>query len=820
MYAIMLVLGTYASKDLILTYKIREGTSCLPGMLFSVPVKQHQESALVLRLRKNCPTGFQPRPLGAPVYPEPVMSRQALALLRWLGRHYVCPLNRAAALFLPPPVRAVKKKGWRLAGAFKEQEPSKHAALFEDPKEGALWKAFLQAAEEGLEESLIKKQFGLPGIQQINDWLREGCLEEFHEWKSKNRTQKCLILRLTAQGQDSDIMAKLQKRAPRQAALLAAAAQLQTQDGVLWAQLQEQGFQDKSQVKGLKDKGLITLEYREMRRNPLNNPIEGCLSKALEPAQQAALDRIIPQIQRQCFGEHLLFGVTGSGKTEVYLQAAAEALRQGRQVLYMVPEISLIPQLAAKAADWFGDDVAVLHSGLSDGERYDEWQRIAQGRANLVLGPRSALFAPFHDLGMIVIDEEHENTYKQNEPDPRYDARDAARILARAYRAVLVRGSATPDLGTFYRCRSGKVTLSDLPNRVQGRDMPPIRWIDMNREMREGRPYPVSQPLLDALQETLAKGEQAILLMNRRGFHTYILCRDCGQSIQCPRCSIALTFHRSSGRLKCHYCDYESRLPDRCPHCGSPSLQYMGTGTERVVDFIHQRLPEAKVLRMDLDSTRPTGSHTEILREFQSGRANILVGTQMVAKGFDFAKVTLAGILHIDGVLNLPDYQSSERAFQLMVQTAGRSGRGEWPGQVVVQTFFPQNPLFRAVEAYDYEGFYEHEATLRKALGYPPFTRLARIIVSGYDEAAVMQRIEALEQHCRQALGEEADRVTWLGPCKAPLERIKNRWRYHLIMVCPSLAPLRRGLAAARMLAANLGEEPRTILDMEPRSIL
>lgn len=820
MYAIMLVLGTYAVKDLILTYKIREGTSCLPGMLFSVPVKQHQESALVLRLQKNCPTGFQPRPLGAPVYPDPVMSRQALALLRWLGRHYVCPLNRAAGLFLPPPVRAVKKKGWRLAGAFVEQETVKRTTLFQDPSKVALWEAFLQAGDEGLEESFIKKQFGLPGLQLVSDWLREGSLEEFHEWKSKNRTQKCLVLRLTAQGLEPDITAKLKKRAPRQAALLEAAARLQTQDGVLWAQLQEQGFQDKSQAKGLEDKGLITLEHREMRRNPLNNPIEGCLSKTLEPAQQAALDRILPQIRQRCFGEHLLFGVTGSGKTEVYFQAASEALRRGRQVLYMVPEISLIPQLAAKAADWFGDEVAVLHSGLSEGERYDEWQRIAQGRSNLVLGPRSALFAPFHDLGMIVIDEEHENTYKQNEPDPRYDARDAARILARAYRAVLVRGSATPDLGTFYRGRSGKLTLSALPNRVQGRDMPPIRWIDMNREMREGRPYPVSQPLLDALQETLAKGEQAILLMNRRGFHTYILCRDCGQSIQCPRCSIAMTFHRSRGRLKCHYCDHESRLPDRCPHCGSPSLQYMGTGTERVVDFIHQRLPEAKVLRMDVDSTRPTGSHTEILREFQSGRANILVGTQMVAKGFDFAKVTLAGILHIDGVLNLPDYQSSERAFQLMVQTAGRSGRGDWPGQVIVQSFFPQNPLFRAVEAYDYEGFYEHESALRQALGYPPFTRLARIIVSGYDEAAVMQRIETLEQHCRQALGEEADRVTWLGPCKAPLERIKNRWRYHLIMVCPSHAPLRRGLLAARMLAANLGEEPRTILDMEPRSIL
>lgn len=820
MYAIMLVLGTYAAKDLILTYKIREGTSCLPGMLFSVPVKQHQERALVLRLQKSCPAGIRPRPLGAPLYPSPVVSRQGLALLRWLGRHYVCPLNRAAGLFMPPPIRAVKRKGWRMASDLQAPVPARHADLFEKPEEETLWTAFLHAGEEGLEESFIKKQFGPWGLQRISEWVRSGGLEEFHEWKSQNRAQKYLVIAMTDRVQDSDLMAKLQKRAPRQAALLEAAMGLRAPEGVPWAQLQAQGFRDKDQLRGLADKGLITFEYHEVRRNPLKNMMDGSLSKDLEPMQQAALDRMLPQIRRRCFGEHLLFGVTGSGKTEVYFQAAAEVLRQGRQVLYMVPEISLIPQLAAKAADWFGDDVAVLHSSLSEGERYDEWQRISQGRANLVLGPRSALFAPFSELGMIVIDEEHENTYKQNEPDPRYDARDGARVLARAYRAVLVRGSATPDLGTFYRGRCGKLSLSALPNRVQGREMPPIRWIDMNREMREGRPYPVSQPLLDALQETLAKGEQAILLMNRRGFHTYILCRDCGQSLQCPRCSIAMTFHRNSGRLKCHYCDHESPLPGRCPHCGSPSLQYMGTGTERVVDFIHQRLPEAKVLRMDMDSTRSAGSHTEILREFQSGRANILVGTQMVAKGFDFAKVTLAGILHIDGVLNLPDYQSSERAFQLMVQTAGRSGRGDWPGQVVVQTFFPQNPLFQAVEAYDYEGFYEHEAALRQALGYPPFTRLARILVSGYDEAEVVRRIEILERHCRQSLKEEADRVTWLGPCKAPLERIKNRWRYHLILVCPSLAPLRRSLAAARMLATTLGEEPRVILDMEPRSIL
>jgi len=820
MNAVMLVLSANSTKDLILTYTIREGSCCLPGMLFSVPVKNHQESALVLRLHKQCPQGIRPRPLGNPLFPGPVMSRQALVLLRWMARHYVCPLNRVAGLFLPPPVRAVKVKRFRLPPGIIEEGLARNGILFETPEAEALWQALLRAGTEGLEDSHIKKIFGDQGIQQAHQWQQTGRLEAFLEWKQKNRVQQSLFIRLTSQCQDPEALQKLKKRAPRQAALLEAASKLQSGLLCSWSLLQQEGFQDRSLLRSLEEKGFVTLELMDRLRNPLANRIDGGLCLSLEPAQKAALDKILPQIRKGLFGEHLLFGVTGSGKTEVYFQAAAEAIGLGKQVLYLVPEISLVPQLAAKAADWFGDEVAVLHSNLTDGQRFDEWRRIDQGSAKIVFGPRSALFAPFHDLGMIILDEEHENTYKQSEPEPRYDARDAARILARAYGAVLVRGSATPDLGTFFRGKTGKLTISHLPSRIQGRSMPPIRWIDMNREMREGRPYPVSQPLLEALKETIAKGEQAILLMNRRGFHTYILCRDCGRSIECPRCSIAMTFHRSSGQMKCHYCDYETRLPGRCPHCGSSALQYMGTGTERVVDFIAQRLPEAKILRMDMDSTRSIGSHTEILRDFQSGKANILVGTQMVAKGFDFAKVTLAGILHIDGVLNLPDYQSSERAFQLMVQTAGRSGRGDWPGQVMVQSFFPQNPLFRAVESYDYEGFYEHEMALRRALGYPPATRLARILVSAYDEEAAAQRIETILQHCRKALGPNADSVTWLGPCKAPLERIKNRWRYHLILVSGSLAPLRRSLEAARLLAATFGDEPRVILDMEPRSLL
>ncbi|MEA4892360.1 MAG: primosomal protein N' [Peptococcaceae bacterium] len=794
MFALVLIVNTNGAKDLILSYAVPEGQTCLPGMLFSVGLRGRQAQGLVLRLTKNRPQGFQVQPLGEALQPQQVVTRRNLALMRWLARYYVCPLNRAAALFLPPPVRLRQeeryfvpareggakeaglpgKKGRQPKsredtppeGGSPEKGPARGAAgepaegpvtpageqmLFMDPVWQELWQALEKAGAKGMSRERLRSRFGREAAEQAERWWSQGLLRKEESYRQGRRIP---------------------------------------------------------------------------RKDPLKDPLQGALSLELEPDQARALERIRTDVLNRRPGRHLLFGVTGSGKTEVYLQAAKAAAAAGRQTICLVPEISLVPQLTAKALQWFEGQVAVLHSNLTASQRYEEWRRIREGRVKMIIGPRSALFAPVSDLGLIIIDEEHENTYKQSEPDPRYDARKAAEILGRLWRAPLVRGSATPDLESYYRAQAGGLTLSRLEGRVQGRPLPRINWIDMNKEMREGHNQPVSRRLLAEIAAMKERGEQGVLLMNRRGFHTYVLCRDCGHTLECPHCSIALTCHRSGKggqerEVVCHYCGYRRPLPPACPHCGSRALQYMGTGTQRVEDYLARTLPELRILRLDLDSTAKAGSHTEILKAFQSGAADLLLGTQMVSKGFDFPKVTLAAVLHIDGVLNLPDYQSGEKAFQLIVQTAGRAGRGQRPGQVYIQTFFPDNPLLMRAEHYDYEGFYRQEILIRQALGYPPFNKAARILVSSPDEAAAQARMEEILSYCRQRLdARELAAIHWLGPSKAPIERIKNRWRCHTILLAPRAEPLRRCLALARESYLAGGEEPRVILDMEPKSFL
>jgi primosomal protein N' (replication factor Y) len=759
MYAIVLILNANAANDLILTYTIREDRPCLPGMLYRVSVKSHQESALVLRITHKAPENYKLKALGEPLDDKPVLSRRALAQARWLARHYVCSLNRAVSLFLPPPVRIKSEYRYYVAEQllieYKKNKEVQEQVLFPTPLQKQLWQGLLKAGRRGMSASRIKARWQDEALLQAEKWVLSGRLLRQQSW---------------SQG------------------------------------------------------------HRGSVKDAMENSLQTHSHQCLEPSQELALERIKKDLTKGQFGHHLLFGVTGSGKTEVYFQAAANAIAQGRQVIYLVPEISLVPQIVAKALEWFGQEAAVMHSNLTAAQRYTQWQRIRSGEARLIIGPRSALFAPMQNLGLIILDEEHEHTYKQAEPEPRYDARDSAEHLARLWRAVLVRGSATPDLGTFYRAQKGEISLSALPKRIDNRPLPPIKWIDMKKELREGYTHPVSRPLLAALKETLQRGQQAILLMNRRGFHTYVLCKDCGERLECPHCSIALTYHRQQNSLVCHYCGYQQSLPKRCPHCGGSGLQYMGTGTERVVDDLKSQLPQARILRMDLDSTRQAGSHTEILKEFQDEKADILVGTQMVAKGFDFPKVTLAAVLHIDGVLNIPDYSSGEKAFQLMVQTAGRAGRGNEPGQVMIQTFFPENPVLKTVEAYDYEAFYNNEIGLREALGYPPFSKMARLLVSGPDIKIVQGLIDQLLAHCRRGLGREAEKIAWLGPVKAPVERIKNRWRYHVVLVSSDFALLRQCLVLARTFdikeavrsynIADADNTYRLIMDMDPKSLL
>jgi primosomal protein N' (replication factor Y) len=718
-------------------------------------------------------------------------------------------MNKAVALFMPPQIRKRREKRWFLNA---EQVRRNETALFEDPLEEALLELFQKS--EGLTASQIQNKLGPHGWHLAQSWIQKDYAREVTDYIPRVSVKESFRLHLTLDPSEREGTKGWDRGAPKQKALLDALANGPVDLDIL----KGQGLITPGLVKRLTQKGWIRIQSKRARRDPMTETLrQKAPPSCLTPAQAQALNAILKDVEAGVHQEHLIFGVTGSGKTEVFLRAAEAVIAKGRQVLYLVPEIALTPQVAVNAAQRFEGRVAILHSAMTLGERYDEWERVRSWDAWLIIGPRSALFAPFQNLGMIIIDEEHENTYKQSEPDPRYDARKTAEILAKLHHAVLVRGSATPSLLTYSRAMAGEVTLSRLPGRVGSRAMPAVELVDMSKEMKEGWRKPLSRPLLEALNAAVAKGEQAILLMNRRGYHTYVLCGECGKSLLCPRCSISMTYHKSGETLMCHYCGEKRRPPARCPACGSAALQYMGTGTERVADALKAALPDHSILRMDMDTTRGKGSHTAILKAFQDQQAQVLVGTQMVAKGLDFPKVTLVGIIHVDGLLNLPDYQGAERAFQLVVQAAGRAGRGDRPGKVMIQTFDPGNPLFQTIGQYDYNAFYEKEIQFRRLMEYPPQVHLARILISSKDENTGMLLASRLIDFMDKIKMKE---ITVLGPAPAPVFRVKERIRHHIILRCPAAEVLTGLLNQVRRWLLPLDAEPRVILDMDPQNLL
>jgi primosomal protein N' (replication factor Y) len=510
--------------------------------------------------------------------------------------------------------------------------------------------------------------------------------------------------------------------------------------------------------------------------------------------------------------------VTGSGKTEIYLQAIARSLESGKQAIVLVPEISLTPQMISRFKTRFGPSVAVLHSRLSDGERYDEWRRIQSGGANVVVGARSAIFAPFARLGLVIIDEEHEGTYKQEEV-PRYHAREVAEERCRLEGALLILGSATPSLETFQRAISGQVRLSTLKERVDGNPLPPVELIDMRQELAMENRSIFSRRLQEELTEAARSGEGAILFLNRRGFSTFVLCRECGYVVKCPSCEVSMAHHIELGGLCCHYCGYSIPLPRTCPKCQSRYIRGFGAGTERVEEELKKLFPHLRALRMDIDTTRRKGSHAAILEAFARGEADVLIGTQMIAKGLDIERVTLVGVISADTSLNLPDFRSAERTFQLVTQVAGRAGRGSKPGRVLVQTYTPEHYSIQAARDHDYWRFFETEIQFREALNYPPFTSLIHLVISGAQEAEV----EQVARDVGEALRSAGIPGEVLGPSPAPLPRLKGRYRHHLVLKGSTLEPLVRSLKT--WLAARWGNRRRSLdirlsVDVNPMSIL
>ena len=482
----------------------------------------------------------------------------------------------------------------------------------------------------------------------------------------------------------------------------------------------------------------------------------------------------------------LLHGVTGSGKTEVYLKAIEDCIAGNRQAIVLVPEISLTPQTVGRFSDRFGDRIAVLHSHLSTGERFDEWRRIRLGMADIVIGARSAVFAPVDRLGLVIIDEEHEPSY-QSEKTPRYNAIDVAAKRVRNSGGVLVLGSATPQLISYYRALSGRYLLSSLPERVAGRPLPEVEVVDMKEELLLGNNGIFSDRLVELLSQTISRKQQAMLFINRRGYSTFVSCRSCGYVLKCDNCDISMTYHKAENRTRCHYCGAVKQLPRECPNCRKPFLKHSGIGTEQVEESLHKLFPTVKSLRMDTDTMRSKDSYSRILSAFSLGQAQVLIGTQMIAKGHDFPNVTLVGVVAADTTLNLPDYRSPERTFQLLTQVAGRAGRDQMPGHVVLQTYSPMHPIIRFAREQNYPAFYQYEIAERKKMLYPPFSVFVRIVFSGQKEETVAEACiscsKELEQCLRRLLGEEGKNdILLLVAGEAPISRISGMTRYQLLI--------------------------------------
>ncbi len=561
------------------------------------------------------------------------------------------------------------------------------------------------------------------------------------------------------------------KNAPQQAACLAFlkengetdAAKLRAQFG--------------GAVNALEKKGGIILEKRRVLRDPYKG-VEGDKSEhTLTSAQRRAVEAIGTTDKTVT----LLHGVTGSGKTEVYLTLIADALSQGRTAIFLVPEISLTPQMLSQLRARFGSAAAILHSGLSAGERFDEWQRLREGAARIAIGARSAVFAPVENVGVIVLDEEHDGSYS-SESAPRYNTFDIALMRAKHNGCKLVLGSATPSVETYRRALEGEFALVRMPERINARPLPDVQIVDMRREVKRGNPSPFSAALRERLKGCLDTGQQAILFLNRRGYSQTVLCRDCGYVAKCEQCDVSLTYHSEENCLKCHYCGARYKMLEACPSCGGKHIYYAGTGTQRVVGELKKLYPSARILRMDNDTTNGKEGHYRILRQFSERQADILVGTQMVAKGHDFPLVTLVGILDADMSLHFPDYRSNERTFQLVTQVAGRSGRGSEKGDVVLQTYDPDNPILRFAAAYDYEGFYRHEVNMRAATMFPPFALIVRVMVSSGEDRAALGALREVYEKLQAVYLSAQEQFLFFNRMHAPIKRIQGKYRYQVLM--------------------------------------
>lgn len=709
---------------------------------------------------------------------EPLLTEEILRLTQWTADYYSASWGEVLKASLPAGVNVETEQIVQITSAGRDE-------LFKVTTAKTAKVQILKYLAENEEVSMrqLGKQFGTSTAQRVvRDLVKQNWATNFQRalsTKAKPKRRKAVKLL-----PDSKPFVLNEKQEEVIRILL-------ENDGEIgFTELLEEADVSASVIQTLEKKGVLQIFVREVFRNPLENAkIPDPLNLTLTDGQALTFEVISQTLSQNKYHAFLLHGVTGSGKTEIYIRAMKKALELGKSGLMLVPEIALTPVFSRRLSQVFGEEVAILHSSLSTGERFDEWRRIRNGSARIVIGTRSAIFAPLRNIGIIIVDEEHDGSYRQQE-SPFYHARDVAVVRANFADAIVVLGSATPSLETYHNAKNNKYTYLHLPNRVGNRPLAKAELVDMRNVFREnGKDVVFSNELLNAIEETHAKGEQSIILLNRRGFSQFILCRSCGETIRCQNCDITLTFHRRDNVLMCHYCGFRAKVPRTCPFCASKFIYFIGEGTEQIEDILRRRFSGMRIARVDRDSTRRRKSFEETLLDFSEHKIDMLVGTQMLAKGHDFPNVTLVGVVSVDAGLALPDFRSAERTFQLLTQVAGRAGRGTLQGRVLIQTFYPDHYALQHACTQNYENFYAEEIRFRQKLGYPPFVALASILIHHANYNYAFDNAQILKECLQNANSERQARI--LGPAPAPLPRLKGEHRLQMLIKAVNRKKLR-----------------------------
>ncbi len=796
-----------------LTYLVPEGITVVPGQRVQVPLSTRKETGIVLRAGSPLPPGVTARAIARVLDDEPALGTELLELGKWISDYYIAPIGEVYRAMLPLRAETRRARSIRLTELGQQQlaDVESPAEEFTDSLSGLL--SYLSA----------RSSASIPGLRQkFPEALLQGLKKKWlvvDEVELERTQRQVFTVRLFG-----PVPEKPFRLSPVAKRILEALEPQRNFDD--HRELLSVARADLAALKKLHTAGLITMESSTAGISPSLLEIDASSSAEVESslllttAQTTALDDLTKQMDLKEYQAVLLHGITGSGKTEVYLRLIARCLETGRTALTLVPEISLTPSVQAQFLSRFGSNVALLHSALSENERHREWWRIRRGEAKVVLGTRSAIFAPLDNLGVIIVDEEHDTSYKQEET-PRYNGRDVAVVRARLAGALAVLGSATPSMESYWNALEGKYRLAVLPERVEGRKLAEVEIIDMRQEFRETHTsVPVSRRLHQEIEAQIANRHQTMILLNRRGYSWFLLCRSCGQTQRCENCSISLTYHRREHRLICHYCGFSAPVPSRCPNCQSEHLHYVGEGTEKVEKKFAELFPTARVARLDRDVARRLSQYQHILRDFQQGKIDILVGTQMIAKGHDFPGVTLVGVVSADIGLGLPDFRSAERTFQLLTQAAGRAGRGVKPGRVLVQTFFPEHYAIRLAAEQNYEAFYHKEMRFRRMMHYPPLTALANVIAQG----SRLEQAAEVAKHVGNfliPLERTTEGLKILGPTPAPLAKLEGRYRIQFLLKCTSRARLSGILQRLMDPIERQGVPQRSLMiDMDPANIM